>query len=300
MIFAVFVRIGGERKVGNSKSLPGILEKMAIKELFRPAIERLSFEMRQLGVRTAEKAWKIELKGGENLEIARQYLREGSLLVIFNHLFSGDVFCGGAVLLGNFQEETKRLVIPGAKKHLDLGRGLKNFWNEKEMERNEALKLVRDAIATKLIAKLTNTEIIHIVQSHDTDYYGDKEALSSWMNLLRRGKERLRTKGTVMLFAPEGHRSDDGRLQPARRGMVDLLEIGGDNCLCLPLGIAIINGDSGQGLMFGRRVRVQVGEPFKLSDYHDREKKRRLSKQEKEMIATKIMVEQIAPLLPTS
>lgn len=274
---------------------------MGFKESLSSKVGNLLSESkrRQGATWLVERLWQIEIEGEENLEKAREHLRQGSLILIFNHSFSGDAFCGGAVCGRAFGEELKRLAVPAAKKHLDLKRALKNFVFQEEIERSEAGKLMRDVLVIRLITNLLKMEVMPIVQSHDQEYYGEKMANRSWRKMLWEGRQILPQSGMMLLHAPEGHRSEDGNLQKAKAGLIHLLEMGGENCLCLPMGIDV-KDKRGTGLHFGSEVKVKVGELFGLDDLIAilPEKRRRLSRRERKILADRVMMEYIAPLIP--
>lgn len=279
-----------------------IILLVKFKEVLRPLREKAHLKIREGAVRSVERLWQIEIEGKENLERAREHLREGSLILIFNHSFSGDVFCGGAVCSRAFGKELRRLAVPAAKKHLDLNRAFRNFLWQEEIERSEAGKLIRDVLVIRLITNLLKMEVMPIVQSHDQEYYGEKTATRSWRNMFRQGRQIFSQQGVMLLYSPEGHRSEDGNLQRARVGLIPLLVMGGESCLCLPLGI-VVEGKKGTGLHFWSQVEIEVGELFGLDDLlaslSERSGKgRRLSKREKEILADRVMVDHIVPLIP--
>lgn len=277
---------------------------MGFKESLSSKVGNLLSESkrRQGATWLAERLWQIEVQGEENLERAREHLCQGSLIVIFNHSFSGDAFCSGVVCSRAFGKELRCLAVPAAKKHLDLKRALRNFLKQEEVGRKEARKLIRDTLVIRLITNLLKMEVMPIVQSHDQRYYGEEVASRSWLKMLRRWRESLSQPGTVLLHAPEGHRSEDGNLQKAKTGLIHLLEMGGENCLCLPMGIDV-KDKRGTGLHFGSEVKVVVGELFGINDLRaslpeGEKKERRLSREERKILADRVMMEYIAPLIP--
>ena len=248
-------------------------------------------------IERAKNLWKITVKGEENLETAQQLLQGGPLVIIFNHTFSGDAFCGALTCWDSLLQGAKELVVADSKKHLDWQRAFKNFRSPTEnMNRKEALEIMRNVVAIRVISKLIGVTLIPIVQSYDIDAYPE-EALRSWRNLLKGLKERAQKANIVFLFAPEGHRTEaEGELQKAKGGIAFVLEKLGDKCSCLPLGIFLKNPEPGRGLNLKEEVFVNIGEPFKLSDLPAVGQE--LSSREKRQIKADWIMEQLAPLLP--
>lgn len=269
---------------------------MGLKEILSSKVGQLLPESkrRQGAVWLVERFWQIEIEGEENLEKARKHLRKGSLMVIFNHSFSGDGFCGSAVCLRAFRGDLKHWAVPAARKHLDLNRAFKNFVFQEEMSRSEAGKLIRDILVIRSITNLLKVEVMSIVQSHDQEYYGEEVASRSWRKMFRQARQILPQPGTMLLHSPEGHRSEDGNLQRAKAGLIHLLIKGGENCLCLPMGISV-NERSSPGLNFGAQVKVRVGEPF---TYDDCLKYIRGEGNRRQEMVDGVMRERVAPLIP--
>ena len=250
-------------------------------------------------IEKAKNLWKITVKGEENLKTAQQLLQEGPLVIIFNHTFSGDAFCGALTCWDSLLQGAEELVVADSKKHLDWRRAFKNLLSPTEnITRKEAAKLMVNAVAIRLISKLTGATLIPIVQSYDMEAYPD--ATSTWLNLARNLKARAGKPNIVFLFAPEGHRSEDkGKLQKAEAGIALVLEKLGDKCSCLPLGIFLQDPEAGRSLNFKQEVIVNIGEPFQLKnllavDLGLKPKERR------QRLADAIMKQRILPLIPES
>lgn len=274
-------------------------------EILRPISEKFNSVRKQFAENVIEqikKRWEIELKGKENFKTARQHLQEGSLIIAFNHSFSGDSFCGSAVSLENFQNQIKYLIMPAGKKHLHIRRAMGNLflgklWPKANMTRIEALKIIRDAIVIRTVAQIIDAELITIVQDNDIDFYGQEKADATWRGLFKYCREMLPKPGTVMFYTPEGHRSKDGQLKKTRRGITTLLERGGNHCLCLPLGIFLEKNSQDTGLNLGEKVIVNTGPLVSLKELTTCQK-RPLPKKEKEKVSDRLMREHLAPLLP--
>lgn len=301
---------------------------MGIKESLSSVVNRVFPESkrRRAAVWLAERLWRIDCEGEENLRIAREHLQKGSLLLIFNHTFAGDVFCAGGVCGRELMAEVRHLFLPASRRHLDVKRGVKNllgnvinsdsqgnlrkqlssldkgeklkrflggFWEKPELKFGESISFIGHAVGIRAIVNLIKAELFDIVQSYDVDYYGREEASSSWKKLFRGVEEELLRPGTLMFLAPEGHRSDDGNLQRADSGFVHFLRLGRDDCLCLPLGIEAEKGVRGLG--FFKRVKVRIGEPFRYDDCLGYVQGEGNSRQE---MADGVMRERIAPLIP--
>lgn len=247
---------------------------------------------RNLAAGAVGKLWPRDLSGGENLRAAGEQLENGSLMVIFNHTFSGDVFTATAVCQEYFGNNIEKLLLPASKKHLDFGRAIKMMASG---EARDGVSLLGHALTLRALMPMIGAEMRPIVQSHDINYYGEKAAISSWRGLLRSVKANLGEKGTVMVVAPEGTRSENGKLQKATRGYVDLMELGGENLRCLPIGVWVSGNATGRALKMGRRVEVVCGELFALADYTGGT---RLTRERKREMADLIMKKEIVPLLP--
>jgi len=107
--------------------------------------------------------------------------------------------------------------------------------------------------------------------------------------------KRILDEGHALFVFPEGTRSADGTLQPARDGVAALaLRTGAP---IIPVGIAGSSGvwPRGQKLPHpGGRVTVRVGEPFRLADVLPASLDRKAAKEP----ATEEIMRRIAALLP--
>lgn len=273
----------------------------SIPKKYTSAKETARKKATEILINKIHKIWPIEVRGEENFETARQHLKQGALFIVFPHSFSGDVFCGGAIFLEKFGDDLKHLILPAGKKHVHFTRALGSFvlgelWPRANLTRNEAFKIMRDALVIRAVAKVLGAERIDIVQGYQSelDFYGLKQAAATWKRLLNRFQEIQSEPGIVIPYAPEGHRHY--HLQKARRGIATLLERAGENCLCLPLGIYLAKNTEDIGLNQGEPVIVNAGPLFGLKDLTDCQQ-RPLSKEEKIQVADRLM-ERLAQLLP--
>ncbi len=99
----------------------------------------------------------------------------------------------------------------------------------------------------------------------------DRKAIRQSLDILNNGQ--------VLMIFPEGHRSDSGDLQQARRGAAFLAQKSG--CQVLPIGIS---GQYG----FRKTIRYAMGEPFRIPPDMPRE------------AAQTLIMERIAAQIPAS
>lgn len=238
--------------------------------------------------------WRPEIEGEENLFLAAEQLKKGSVVAIANHPFKGDLIYPLVTCLRFLGGNIQHLIMPADQSQVDLLKTLKTFCHLVEQNRNGPWELLGNYFAFRIGAKLIDIEMIPVVKGVDVYYYGWKTARRSWENFLDRAGTALQESGTLIIIFPEGERSQDGNLQSIKRGVIDLLERGGNNCLCLPLGVNL----EGQrrGLNVRQKVVVQAGPLFGLGDLIS-EKPPRMNCQQKKEAARRLMEDHLAPLI---
>ena len=163
------------------------------------------------------KTLRHEVKTPENFELARQHLKEGSLIIYLNHFHKLDVPVYGHVLTEQIAPLDK-ISILAAMKQLDPKRG---FIAKFQKHAAEDLR------------KTKGLNSILVIQDDEKDLYTNPDDFNR--KALRQSLEVLKEKGNVLVIAPEGTRSKDGKLQEAKEGMEVLFRLSRKNSLAMPM-----------------------------------------------------------------
>lgn len=189
--------------------------------------ERLKPISDKLFTLPAESLWwlgehliRLEVEGEENLAQADEHLKEGSLLPYINHVSAIDPGLGLKVLLENLKNLSNKPAVFASQKHLDQKRGLINSAH--------SLIIRGTAMARKL-------ELLPVVQEYDRNFYPNYVEINR--SSLMKGIEIIRSRGGILLIAPEGTRSKTGALLEANEGIEKMLFWGRKTALALPIGI---------------------------------------------------------------
>jgi len=204
---------------------------------------------RKLFCRFCERLYRIETSGEENLEGLRKQLKAGSAIVCWNHICDDDAVNFLTPLLSQMGKDIKRLVIPVSRRLWDLK------------------KSPPSALVMRL-APLIDLEILPIVQHYERALYPPEHIFSLDRQFVKTAHQILATPGGVILIAPEGHRSEDGRLQPPQKGVEFLLKIAereNSDTKLMPVGIEPRGKYSRGFVNLGRRFAVHFG-PLLTSD----------------------------------
>lgn len=191
-------------------------------------------------------AYNIRVVGRENLREARQILEKDDLNLILysNHAsFSDPVL---AILIYTKLDPfcRRRLAIPASYKFLD--------------PKNESGYVRGAAYAAEV---LLGAAIFPVIQDHYVDDYSIEMKTRMDIDFIK-GIAFLKSKGRVaVVIFPEGHRGDDGGLGEIKGGIARLGTLL-HPALFVPLGISYEEGYQRSGLNLGKRVELNVGEPF--------------------------------------
>lgn len=177
----------------------------------------------------------------DNLSSVNDHLKEGSVVVYFNHVSLIDPPALIAYLFTHL-ENIQDVVVPTSRRHQDISQ-----------------KPYLDSLAIN-VAPLFKVEILPVVQKKDQDIYSAEEQSRLLKNFLRRSREVLGKPGGVMVIAPEGTRSEDGQLQTAESGFEKFAKFG--QVKYVPVAL-IPEGKFNRDLWIGN-LRFNVGEPYDI------------------------------------
>jgi 1-acyl-sn-glycerol-3-phosphate acyltransferase len=166
---------------------------------------------------------RLKIGGKENLTSPQEHLKEGSLLVYFNHLSFVNPALVLKVVLENFDLPPSRPpAIFTSQKHLDPER--------KIIYRVQTL-IMKGAATAK------GFELLPIVQEYDRSSYQDYAAIN--FASIRKALRILSSPRGVVLIAPEETRSKTGTLQEAKKGIEAIFKSKKvqENTLALPIGV---------------------------------------------------------------
>lgn len=190
-----------------------------------------------------EKIYGIELspESEKKLEGVEEILTRSSLIVYFNHISLDDSVIVLYVLVKYLGEKIVDIYAPESRKHFDFSRSPIN------------------AVILR-VASLLGLKLYPVVQHYDKNSYPKNEQI----NLLRKFFEdtvnALNEKGNVLVIAPEGTRSKDGKLQRAQKG-IENIGRRCNNVYFLPIGL-YPRVKMSRNYNFGRKYGVVVGDPF--------------------------------------
>lgn len=220
------------------------------------------------------RVYRIKFDGKDNLKALRDHLEEGSVILVFNHLSFDDAVVLLRPLFLEAKEVIERVIVPGSRKH----------WGEPLF--GQIMRL----------GPLSGIEVFPAVQHYergaDSPYSRAHIFLLDW----RFGKaagEVLGMAGGVILFAPEGTRSKDGKIQPPQKGIGFLIRLAkrrGFRTKIMPIGIEPQEGFS-RDLNFGKEFSIHFGPLLSLEEIEN-------SVKEKQISSGEIVMEEIADLLP--
>lgn len=212
-----------------------------------------------------KRAYRVNFDGQENLEALRNHLKEGSVILAFNHISLDDTFVLGRLLLLEVGEIVERVIIPGSRK----------WWGRPVLG-----KIMR-------LTSHLGAEVFPVVQHYQKGLYSPEETFSLLWQFSRKAREVLGTDGGVIFLAPEGTRSKKGRkLQSSQTGIESLLRLihwRDFNTKIMPIGIEP-QGRFNRWINPGRKFVIHFG-PL-------------LSVEEIEKSAGQVIMEEIALLLP--
>lgn len=206
--------------------------------------------MKSLLISLLRKLYKVSVAGEENLEALKQHLAAGSAIVVFNHLTMADPLLVWAVIAPFCDRQIKRALAPASRKH--WGRPIVGW--------------------VMRLAPLLGLQLAPIVQHYERGLYSQAYALKLDLQFVRLVLKTLAARGGIVLLAPEGHRSEDGGLQPARKGITFLLGLSqekGFAAKVFPVGIIPEQG-AGRGLNLGKRFVLNFGGPASPAEIMDR------------------------------
>jgi len=192
--------------------------------------------------------YEVNDEDKDNLNLARECLKDGSLVVYINHPSLADGPLAITYLLDNFGSYAKIIGGPESRKHSDFTRE------------------PRDALILRLTAFL-GIRMIPIVQHYDRGQY-EREEIFATLRKFVKGYRDILVPGGIFLIAPEGTRSPDGTLQEAQKGIGHLLKYKRSSIHFLPM--AIIPEDTiDRGLNLGKKFNIRIGRPYSREEIEE-------------------------------
>jgi len=181
-----------------------------------------------------------------------------NFLILFNHTYSGDPLFAGHIankLDSNFE---RQIIAPVSASHTVAQKRHLKFSERKE---NWFLNTLNK------IAKSTGVKTLPIVQATEGDSFKE-EAQKGYFNFFEELKKLSSDGGVGCIVSPEGHRSEDGKLQKGEKGIQLMAKIL-QPTIIIPLGIyfeaeekddIFIRKYKRSGLNFGKKVNINIGE----------------------------------------
>lgn len=206
--------------------------------------ERSQF-LQGLFVAATERIYGLESqdRSEQNLSLVNDHLKEGSVVVYFNHVSLVDPPALIAYLFGHL-DNMQNIIVPTSRRHHDIKQ-----------------KPYFDGLAIQM-ATLINVEVLPVVQRKDYHLYSANEQVRLARKFLSRSKEVLGKPGGVLVIAPEGTRSQSGQLQKAESGFEKFGRYG--RVKYVPVGL-IPDGKFNRDLWIGG-LRFNIGEPFDIEE----------------------------------
>lgn len=215
--------------------------------------ERLTGFPREFRHKAAVSVWegllhRLNLEFSEesrqNLLAANELLRQNSVVVYLNHTAMMEDVALLVSMVLTYLTNAKRIIGPVAMKHYDPA---------------------RDPINATLLRslKVLGIETFPIVQPVDIDkhatVYSDRKIQRMRENLKIVTANAVRNPGTVFGITPEGTRSNDGKLLPAKKGIGYLESYDANDTLhYLPVALALEK--------YFNHPKIEVGLPLRLGE----------------------------------
>ena len=218
------------------------------------------------------KIYTIDYDGRESLKALGNYLKEGSIILCFNHLSFDDALIMLAALFSEVGGEITKMIIPGSRRHWG------KLWGW----------IMR-------LAPLLGFKVLPVVQHYERGkgLYSPEHISSLDRRFVRAVYKILGTEGGVLLFTPEGHRTETRELQAPQKGMESLLRIverKGFRTKIMPVGIEPPEGYS-RRFNLGRRFAIHFGPLLSVEEIDKRARELHLS-------PGWVIMKEIAQLLP--
>ena len=176
----------------------------------------------------------------ENLTLLRDYLKGGSVVAYFNHIFLGDGPLVITFLLDNLGDSIRTIGGVESRKHYDFRRNPVNA------------SILR-------LAHPLGIKLFPVVQHYDQDSYSYEERIGWARKFIKGAKGILGQPGGILVIAPEGTRSPDGTLQKAQSGIEHLDKYGSP--YFFPIA-TIQRGKFKRGTSLGSKFELRTGRPF--------------------------------------
>lgn len=191
---------------------------------------------------------EVSQESQNNLDALNQHLEHGSAIAYLNHISLADGPLITLFLIDKLGGKNGNLQIfggPESRKHYDL-------------RRSPSASLLR-------IAPLLGVKLAPVVQSYDLKSYTRQERHKLLLKFKKNAIRILNHPGGVFMIAPGETRSQDGKLQRAKSGLLDL----NNYCSQVELRyqpIAIIpKGTFNRNLGLGK-VELKVGNPYSIDE----------------------------------
>src|SRR3972149_2791835 len=152
-------------------------------------------------------SFPTEIIHAQNLEKAKEHLKNGSLLVYANHLGIFDILVFGKVIRDNISILSATTLLM-AMKYKDPER-------EEHKKIGKLLYLLRAGYGFRLLPIVQDT-------NEEKERYPDFKTINAKTFL--QAVRALRTPGNIVIIAPEGTRSQDGQLLEAKDSFETLLK----------------------------------------------------------------------------
>ena len=185
--------------------------------------------------------YKISPQDRENISLLRNHLRHHSAVVYFNHLFLGDGPLVIAFLLDALGDSIRVISAVESRKHYDFRRDPLNA------------SILR-------LAQALGIRLFPVVQHYDRASYSFAERIRRLRKLVKGARKILRQPGGIIITAPEGTRSPDGKLQKAQSGIAHLDRYG-DLVYFLPVAL-MPKGKFSRGISPGSAFELRTTPPF--------------------------------------
>lgn len=200
--------------------------------------------------------YKIKWEDRENIKLLKEHLKEGSVIIAFNHISLDDIVILLTVLYFEVGKSIKRMVVPASLRH----------WNEPLLG-----KIMR-------LSYCFGVEAFPIVQHYERDSVSSREIKELDRRFLSGAKGVLAKAGGMIIIAPEGHRGF-GQLQSFTSGIWVLARIAkkkGFNAKVMMVGIEPPE-DYGRRINLFKRFEIRFGTPLSIEEIEEKSEIRETS-----------------------
>lgn len=169
-----------------------------------------------------------------------------SYILYFNHVSYTDPLFAAHMSQQIEPRQVRRIVAPASFSHTDPD--------------NPKSRVFSFIINEAKRCGIEITRVIQAYQVNNPEYeFSETQARTTYKTLMKQFKKAKNTGSVGCLISPEGHRSETRKLQTVEKGLVNIGKLLAP-VVYVPLGILYKGKCKRDGLNFGRRISLSLGE----------------------------------------